>query len=134
MPFQNTKWDYIILFGAMAVFLYSFFTMEYEPIYSQFWENKTVLLGYAMKMGIQVILAPIIIAHRVMLIILGKDSAPRLREMGLKTRFRVFIYELREHWSNDWNRLSKFWKVIATILWMNALFWFCVFFYLIIIL
>jgi hypothetical protein len=107
--------------------------MEYEPIYSQFWENKTVLLGYAMKMGIQVILAPIIIAHRVMLIILGKESAPRLREMGLKTRFRVFIYRLREHWSKDWNRLSKFWKVIATILWLNAIFWFGVFFIIIFI-
>jgi len=115
--FRNTIWDYIILLGAMAVFLHAFFTIEYVTIYSRFYENNSVIIGYGLKMGVQVILAPLIAMHRVWLIILGNNRSPKLRAMQLSFRLKLALVSLNVKWENENKKLTKKQKIISKILW-----------------
>jgi hypothetical protein len=114
----------------MVVFLHGFFTIEYIDLYGV--DNETVI-GLGMKMSVQVIIAPMIAIHRMFLLLLGEYNMPRLRELGLKTRAVVKFYDFKEYVSNDFNRLTKIWKIIAIFLWIIAFIFICIFFYLIVI-
>lgn len=115
--FRNTIWDYIILIGAMVVFLHSFLTIEYIELYSKYWPNNSVIIGYGMKMGVQVILAPLIALHRVFLIILGEYRKPKLRAMQLWFRFKLQIFGLITKFEKENKKLTKNQKTISKILW-----------------
>jgi hypothetical protein len=114
MPFKNTKWDYIILTGTMIVFLWSFFSIEYIPVISDY--NET--LGYGMKIGLQVILAPLIALHRIFLLICGEYQYPRLRELNLRLRFKLKYIEFIQYCRDEWARTPTESRPVAIVLWI----------------
>lgn len=133
MPFKNTKLDYIILFGAMIVFLHAFFTIEHIPLYSQYWPNNSVIIGYSLKMGIQVILAPIIIIHRIFMIFLGEAHILRLKERQLKLKTKIGIQNSKQYIIDDYNKLTKNQKCLCKYLWIQLIVILCITYYLIFI-
>jgi len=118
--FRNTIWDWIIMAGAMIVFSHSFFTMEYIPIYS-IWDNET-MAGYGIKMGVQVIIAPMIIFHRIVLIILGEYRMPKIRAMQLLFRYKLLILTLKFKIQNENEKCTNKQKHLVKILWLIAAF------------
>jgi hypothetical protein len=85
--------DYLILTAAMVVFLYSVFTIETVEIRDPY-ENETVI-GKGMKIGVQLIIAPIIILHRVFLIVCG-PTTPRLKELDWKLKKALFFSSIHD--------------------------------------
>lgn len=133
MPFKNTKLDYVIFLGATIVFLHAFFTIEQLPLYSKYWPNSSVIIGYGLKMGIQVILAPIIIIHRIFIIFFGNAHVLRLKERQLKLKTKIGIYNSKQYIIDNYNKLTKNQKYFCKYLWIQMVLVLCVTYYLIFI-
>jgi len=118
--FRNTIWDYIIMIGAIIVFLYSFLTIEYVEVYS-IWADNTSKPEYAMKIGMQVFLAPLIALHRIVLMILGERRSPKLRILECKFKTKLIYYTLKIYFFNSFNKLTKKQKILCITLWIIAI-------------
>ena len=119
MPFRNTKVDYIIFIAASVTLIYSILTVDVvyygDTNISEKFRHETDYYYY--DLNVQLVLAPIILIHRIFIMLAGEYKVKRLKERNVKIKFKIWKIKLFEKMKKDLYFLSKKQKFLAIFLW-----------------
>jgi len=124
MPFRNTKLDYIIFLAASVTLMYSIFTLDVvyygDTNISELYRHDTDY--YYLDLNVQLVIAPIVLLHRMFMLLAGEYRVKRLKERNIKIKLRVFRIKLFERIHSDVGSLSINQKILAACLWLFSIF------------
>ena len=128
MPFRNTKVDYIIFVAASVTLIYSVLTVDVvyygDTNISEEFRFETGYYYY--DLNVQLVLAPIILIHRIFIMLAGEYKVKRLKERNVKLKFKIWKIKLFERIKKDIDILSNKQKFLAMFLW-GLMFFFIIF-------
>jgi len=129
--FKNGKLDVIIFVGASITLMYSILTVncvyigdtDINPLY-----RPEVDKGFMWEFNIQLVLAPIILIHRVFIMLAAEYNVKRLNSRNIGLKLKCLRYRFLERLQNEYMVMDKKNRVVCCSIWV---FMFCCLFFLV---
>lgn len=107
--FHNTIVDYIIFVAALVTLTYSMVTLEVvytgDPDIAEQFRSDTDYYEY--RLNVQLILAPIVLVHRMFIMLAAECKIKRLNQRYIGLRYRVKKYRVIETIKKEYGSLLK---------------------------